>query len=89
MRKTNRRRAYCCERFAQCAKEASVQHCGTKDETEWAIPGFYHLYFCPFCGAFIKGRGWGKYDKTVSPDRSRQSNSTLQRTRARAARPGR
>ena len=89
MRKISGRRAYCCARFARCVREASIQHCGTKDETEWAVPSFYHLYYCPFCGKFIKGRGWGTYEKKYPPSRAGQSNSTLQRTGARVARPGR
>lgn len=58
---------YCCERFEESAKDNEIQHCGIDDETEWAIPGFYHLYYCPFCGAFIKGIGWGKYDEKYPP----------------------
>ena len=41
--------------------EKSIVYCGTEDETEWAIPGFYHLYYCPFCGTLVKGQGWGAY----------------------------
>ena len=56
------------------------------DNTEWAVQGFYHLYYCPFCGTFIKGRGWGRYDEKFVPDRSRESNSAEPRTYAK---PGR
>ena len=89
MPKTTRKRAYCCERFAECVKEASIHHCGTKDETEWAVQGFYHLYYCPFCGTFIKGRGWGRNDEKYPRNRLRQSNPAVQRTGTRVARPGR
>jgi hypothetical protein len=57
---------HCCERFAECVKERSIFHCSEDDETEWAVKDFYHLYFCPFCGSFIKGKGWGKNDKKYS-----------------------
>jgi hypothetical protein len=68
--KRKRTKKYCCERFAQCAEEGSIYHCGKEDETEWAVKGFYHLYYCPFCGDFIKGQGWGEYDKKT-PGRQR------------------
>jgi hypothetical protein len=53
----------CCKRFQECVAEESIVYCGEQDETEWAVPEFYHLYYCPFCGSFIKGRGWGEYEK--------------------------
>jgi len=62
----------CCERFAQCVAEHSIIYCGVEDETEWAVPTFYHLYYCPFCGAFIKGRGWGEEDKRQSQQSRRR-----------------
>jgi hypothetical protein len=31
------------------------------------IDEFYHLYYCPFCGAFIKGHGSGNYDEKYPP----------------------
>ncbi len=58
---------YCCERFTECVEEGSIFHCGEDDETEWAVKDFYHLYYCPFCGNFIKGQGWGEYDTQELP----------------------
>jgi hypothetical protein len=51
---------YCCERFRESVEEQEIVHADNDDETEWFIPELWHLYYCPFCGAFIKGRGWGK-----------------------------
>jgi hypothetical protein len=62
---------YCCERFVQCAEEGSIFHCGKEDETEWAVKDFYHLYYCPFCGNFIKGQGWGEYNQKA-PSKQRE-----------------
>jgi hypothetical protein len=60
---------YCCERFQECVAEKSIVYCEEQDETEWAVPEFYHLYYCPFCGSFIKGRGWGEYEKHLGGKR--------------------
>ncbi len=54
---------YCCERFKESAEEQEIVHAGIDDETEWFIPELWHLYYCPFCGALIKGQGWGTYDQ--------------------------
>jgi len=61
-----RSRKHCCQRFEDCVIEKSIVHRGLEDETEWAAVGFYQLYYCPFCGKYIKGRGWGDYDKKHS-----------------------
>jgi hypothetical protein len=37
------------------------------DETDWVINNFAHIYYCPFCGAFIKGQGYGNYDEKYPP----------------------
>ena len=73
-----RRRAhsYCCDRFGECVREGSIHYCGKRDETEWAVQGFYHLYYCPFCGTAVKGTGWG----AVSPKKRRQPNKRLERS---------
>ncbi|MDD5358603.1 MAG: hypothetical protein PHX80_05630 [Candidatus Nanoarchaeia archaeon] len=64
---------FCCERFKEFYNEGLIQyiyeHTHEIDETDWAIDGFAHLYYCPFCGAFIKGRGFGNYDKKYPPKR--------------------
>lgn len=54
---------FCCERFHDCYKEREIlfAYADTQeiDETQWYVEGFFHLYYCPFCGASIKGRGFG------------------------------
>jgi len=53
----------CCERFydAYLPDEISFayEEHAEIDETDWYISGLWHLYYCPFCGAAIKGRGFG------------------------------
>lgn len=78
------KRAYCCKRFDACVQEGSIQYCGKRDETEWAVGGFYHLYYCPFCGALVKGTGWGHAEK----NRLRgQPNRPLERAGINVSRP--
>ncbi|MFA5148522.1 MAG: hypothetical protein WC491_05300 [Candidatus Omnitrophota bacterium] len=64
---------FCCERFKEFYDEDSIQysyeHGLTIDETDWTIDRFAHLYYCPFCGAFIKGYGFGNYEKKYPPKR--------------------
>lgn len=54
---------YCCSRFESSVKEGEFSYAykyGNEiDETQWVITGWYHLYYCPFCGKYIKGRGFG------------------------------
>ena len=33
------------------------------DETRWFMPEWLHIYYCPFCGTFVKERGFGTYHK--------------------------
>ena len=54
---------YCCVRFKEAVDEKEIVHADSDDETESYIPELWHLYFCPFCGAFVKGQGWGKIDQ--------------------------
>ena len=55
----------CCERFIDSyqKKEIVFAYADTQeiDETQWFVDGFTHLYYCPFCGEYIKGRGFGNY----------------------------
>jgi len=66
----------CCERFrdAYAAGEILYAYKETSriDETAWIIDGLWHMYYCPFCGAFIKGQGFGDYDERYPPDRERK-----------------
>lgn len=62
---------YCCERFKQSVEEDNVIHKATdpEDETEWYISEGGHIYYCPFCGASIKGKGFGNYAAKYLPKR--------------------
>jgi len=57
------RHAQCCARFADCVTRGEIRHAARRDETEWYVDGWVHLYYCPFCGRHIKGKGFGTYDK--------------------------
>jgi hypothetical protein len=63
--------ALCCERFKESYERGEIsysyENSSDIDETEWYIDEFYHLYYCPFCGAFIKGHGSGNYDDKYPP----------------------
>jgi hypothetical protein len=63
----------CCERFNEWYQSGEICYAyeGNQaiDETEWYIDGIGHLYYCPFCGAFIKGYGFGNYDEKYSPNK--------------------
>jgi hypothetical protein len=52
----------CCKRFYEAYLADEISHAyevhSEIDETEWFISGLWHLYYCPFCGTFIKGRGF-------------------------------
>ncbi len=59
---------YCCERFKESVETDKVIARATDpDETEWFINEGGHIYYCPFCGAFIKGKGFGNYDEKYPP----------------------
>ncbi len=62
---------YCCERFRDNVEVHKVirKTDDLPDETEWYIEGGEHIYYRPFCGAFIKGEGFGEYDKMHPPVR--------------------
>ena len=61
----------CCEQFRQSYELGEITYAyedgNDIDETEWFINEFYHIYYCPFCGAYIKGYGYGNYEKTHPP----------------------
>ncbi|MDH3455038.1 MAG: hypothetical protein OEL80_07795 [Desulfuromonadales bacterium] len=59
----NQELTFCCERFEEAVEEHEIYHSPDNDETEWYIDMLWHLYYCPFCGTFIKGKGWGEYHK--------------------------
>lgn len=49
----------CCKRFWYSLKHGEIVHTREFDETEWYIPGCFHIYFCPFCGNKLRGTGFG------------------------------
>ena len=57
------KQSFCCERFADCVQRGEIGHAEHSDETEWYVEGWVHLYYCPFCGRHIKGKGVGTYDE--------------------------
>jgi hypothetical protein len=71
----------CCERFGEAYTEGEVSYAyensNNIDETEWFIDTLWHLYYCPFCGAFIKGQGFGTYDKTHPPRKGQKRYRNL------------
>jgi hypothetical protein len=66
-----RGRRLCCERFKDRYERGEISYAYQDhrniDETEWFISDLWHLYYCPFCGAFIKGHGFGNYDEKYPP----------------------
>jgi len=61
--KSKTRGDICCDRFYEAYLADEISYAYEKhtdiDETEWLISGLWHLYYCPFCGTWIKGRGFG------------------------------
>jgi hypothetical protein len=53
---------YCCVRFAEAVNANEILHSESHDETDWYIEGLWHIYYCPFCGADVKGQGWGEFE---------------------------
>lgn len=69
---------FCCERFKETVYEGKIKHADeTPDETEWYFPESGHLYFCPFCGSFIKGKGFGTYDQDVRKGETQPDAQTM------------
>ena len=64
---------FCCERFKDFYNSGEVIYAYEKstkiDETDWIVDSFAHLYYCPFCGSFIKGRGFGNYNEKYPPNK--------------------
>jgi hypothetical protein len=53
---------YCCFRFRESVRvDKTIIKASGYDETEWHLPQGMHIYFCPFCGQKIKGKGFGTY----------------------------
>ena len=51
--------APCCWRFKESVKDGIIEYAGNYDETEWIISDGDHIYYCPYCGSYIKGVGFG------------------------------
>jgi len=49
-------------RFKEAVKDKCLIKAKGYDETEWHLANCPHIYFCPFCGANVKGKGFGEYD---------------------------
>ena len=62
-------RKHCCNRFKESVKEKFIIRAIGYDETEWYFDGWLHLYYCPFCGTNIKGKGFGEYDIETKKNR--------------------
>lgn len=58
-------RRYCCVLFKESVEEGHIFRAKGYDETEWFLKEWFHIYYCPFCGTKVKGKGWGKYDIQV------------------------
>lgn len=55
---------FCCKRLKDAYEVIDQNHeilvfTRRYDETQWYISGLAHLYFCPFCGSYIAGEGFG------------------------------
>ncbi|GAB6147335.1 hypothetical protein [Desulfocicer niacini] len=62
MKKKKQKYSFCCNSFKKSVEEGKFEKAEEDDETEWFMPEWYHIYFCPFCGSSIKGKGFGTYD---------------------------
>ncbi len=66
-------RKHCCRHFQIAVKEKFIMKAIGYDETEWFFNKGFHLYYCPFCGTNIKGKGWGEYDIEAKINRERKT----------------
>jgi len=58
--------AYCCFRFRESVKvDKTIIRATRYDETEWHLAQGCHIYFCPFCGSRVKGKGFGTYKQAA------------------------
>jgi hypothetical protein len=56
---------YCCDRFKDSVKNGYIEKTDHYDETKWFLKEWLHIYYCPFCGRNVKGRGFGSYDVDI------------------------
>jgi len=63
MSETRGRPSDCCSRFREGVAEGKIVRAAGLDETEWFFPEWVHIYYCPFCGILVKGKGFGNYDR--------------------------
>jgi hypothetical protein len=84
-RRVSKRPTPCCALFADCVRRGEIRRAELPDQTEWYVDGWEHLYYCPFCGRHIKGKGFGTYDeqhgigaKTTRRARKQPHRSTAQ-----------
>jgi hypothetical protein len=65
---TNRtEKIHCCKTFQESVDTKKIIRAEDPDETEWYFPKGFHLYFCPFCGTNVQGRGFAKYRVAGTP----------------------
>lgn len=48
-------------------REGKIVRSKGVDETQWFFPKWLHIYYCPFCGTLVKGKGTGRYHKDHFP----------------------
>ena len=59
-------RNLCCGLFADSLMEGIIIKSTGHDETAWHFKDWLHIYYCPFCGKSVKGKGFGTYDVEVN-----------------------
>ena len=58
--------AYCCFPFRESViVDKTIIRATRYDETAWHLPQGMHIYFCPFCGHKVKGKGFGTYKQAA------------------------
>lgn len=76
---------HCCERFKESVDEDKVirRAIDLPDETKWYLSEGGHIYYCPFCGAFIKAKGSATTTRNIhnDGDDATQHNPPLEASR--------
>ncbi|MBU0682200.1 MAG: hypothetical protein KKD73_12345 [Proteobacteria bacterium] len=68
---------FCCIRFSECVADGDIKHADENDETEWYIPEWYHIYFCPFCGTNVQGVGFGQPERRNQQQKNSLGEKTI------------
>jgi len=82
---------YCCFRFQESVKvDKTIMKATGYDETEWFLPHGGHIYFCPFCGRKIKGKGFGTYaHAALTVEEMKEIKRSLKSSKAKTSSPAR